>query len=70
VGAPEDATASLLLGLAVERPWLALDGCAISLLLCMTGHIKQSSDFVGPSFLTVKDFLSLHRWSLAKSRDY
>ena len=42
-------------------------GWAIFLLLCTTGLRKQSSGLVGLPFLTIKLFLSLHGWSLAKS---
>jgi len=46
----------LLLGLAVESPWLAMGGWAISLLLRMNGLRKKCSGHIGPPFLAVKLF--------------
>ena len=52
-------------GLAVERPWLELG--KPFLLLWMNQARKQSSGLVGPAFLTMTLFLSLHGWSLAEN---
>ena len=59
-------TAWLLLGLAVERPWLELG--RPFLLLWMNQVRKQSSGFVGPAFLTMT-LLSLRGLSLAENRE-
>ena len=54
----------LLLGLAVETPWLAI------LSFPTNGLRKQSLAHVEPPFLAAKLFLSLYGWSLPDSYDY